>query len=246
MEKTLLTQDHDLIVQLSKAMILHSGEPFTTSRQIAKEYGVRHNDLVTQIEELKHFDELFNLRKIRRLKYTYRGREFDYFELDEEVFLLVVGRIRTKKAEAATMKFINAFRTLLMENVAMKATIAANLSNETHRLAREKGKIARVILTDAVEAFCAYAVEMRKSPYLKKNGKPRACPYFKHFTNLSYKVLGLKVPPCNIDRRTSFNIADIERLETLEQDIADIIMEALDTGDDYHDLYKQVKKEVAR
>ena len=84
MKNTLLTQDN-LIVKISKAMILHQGEPFATSKQIAKEYGVKHANLIRTIQGLSLFDELINTLKLRLLKYTYRGQERDYFELDEEV-----------------------------------------------------------------------------------------------------------------------------------------------------------------
>ena len=238
------TDSSELIVKISKAMILHSGEPFATSRQIAKEYGIKHSNLMRLIRDLKSFNELIKGLKIRPLIYQYRNQEFDYFEVDEEVFLLVVGRIRTKKAETSTMNFIKAFRMLLIENVAIKATIAANKANDKLKPIRERGKITRTTLTDAIKAFCAYAVEMRGKSYSKKNGEPKKCPYYVHFTNLSYKKLGLSKPPVDVDRRDVFFIDDIERLEALEQKIADSIINAIDTGDDYHELYKQVKMEV--
>ncbi len=243
MKQLMIFEDDKLIGKIAKHMVLHHGEPFATSRQIAKEYGVRHRDLTKQIRGLKLFDELIKERKIRPLIYTYRGQEFDYFELDEEVFILIVAKINTKRAEVATMNFIKAFRSILIESIASKAIADTNRSNTAWVEARQKGKATRHDLTDVIQVFCGYAEMQRGKPYptLKKGF---SCPYYKSITNLSYSALGLNKPKAGIDRRDVFTGRQIEKLDAIESGICETVLDLMEMGTEYHDIFKIVKKEI--
>ena len=61
------------IQSITKAMLFHYGEPFATSNQIAKYFGIPHNDLLKKIRAFDSFDELISLGKISQRKRINRG-----------------------------------------------------------------------------------------------------------------------------------------------------------------------------
>lgn len=232
------------IEKLAKHMILHDGEPFTNSRNISKEYGIRHVNLMRTIRDLKSFDELINSLKLRPLKYTYRGQERDYFELDEEVFILIVAKIKTKKAEQHTLDFIRAFKAVLMENVAIKATIAANQRNQQWLETRQDGKTLHRSFTDTIKAFCEYAENKRGRPYSidkNENFTGKACPYYIHFQRITYQKADIKFSKKVKPKRDMLSGADLERVTEVEADIAVTISHLMEQGLTYKEIFKIVK-----
>ena len=98
------------ITNIIKAMIFYSGEPFATSTQISKYFGMPHNDLLKKIRAFHSFDELISLGKISHRIRHIKGREYPYYELDADAFSFICLSITGKQAEAFKWSFIEAFK----------------------------------------------------------------------------------------------------------------------------------------
>ncbi len=89
MNQSLIKNDDITIENITKAMLFHSGEPFATSTQIAKYFGMNHRDLLRKIRMFHSFKELISLRKIAQRIRVIKGREYPYFELNSDAFVFI-------------------------------------------------------------------------------------------------------------------------------------------------------------
>jgi len=62
------------IESITKSMLFHSGEPYVTTNQIAKYFGVNHKDLLRKIRSFHSFDDLISRRKITPQKKSLEGK----------------------------------------------------------------------------------------------------------------------------------------------------------------------------
>ena len=143
MNQSLIKNDDITIENITKAMLFHSGEPFATSTQIAKYFGVDHKNLLQKIREFHSFDELISQPKIQPRNRTIRGREYPYFELDADAFVFTCMSITGKKAEALKWAFIAAYKKATVEALTARITAEANKNNELWNETRTQGKIGR-------------------------------------------------------------------------------------------------------
>ena len=239
MKNTPLTPDTLTIEQITKAMIFHSGEPFATSTQIAKYFGIRHDNLIQKIREFYSFDELVKSLKIKELKRTYRGQEYPYFELDADAFVFTCMSFTGEKAEAFKWVFIKAFKLMGVEALKAKITAEVNKANIEWSEARTQGKIAHRGFTDAIKEFCQYAEGQRGKPY--PTNKP--CPYFIHFQKLAYQKAGTNFNKGLLPKRDTLSGSELELVEVIESNIAVRVLELVDSGLHYKKIFKQVKAE---
>lgn len=94
----------------------------------------------------------------------------------------------------------------------------------------------------AVKEFCNDAQMQRE----KKKGKyPNGkCPYYIKLTNLVYKSLGLKKPKGAHNTRNIFNGATVERIESLEEVLLNLIIDFLSKEIKYHEAYKKIQEKI--
>jgi len=106
---------------------VENGKAFATSLDIAKVFNKRHADLIRKIRGLKFFDKYLANAKLRWLKYTDKqGKKRPYLELDRDMFIMVVAKINTAKAEDYTYDFIQAFNLLEAEYFKTQKTLTAD------------------------------------------------------------------------------------------------------------------------
>lgn len=244
MKNTLLTPNTLTIEQITKAMIFHSSEPFATSTQIAKYFGIRHDNLLQKIRAFDSYVELNKSLKIKELKRTYRGQEYPYLELDADAFAFTCLSITGKKAEAFKWVFIKAFKLMAVEALTAKIKAEVHKADQLWNEVRTHGKIVHRGYTDAIKEFCAYAEEQRGNPYsIDKNGNAtnKLCPYYIHFQKVAYQKADINFRKGILPKRNSLGDTELERLEVIESDIAKMVLELIDSGLHYKKIFQAVK-----
>jgi Rha family phage regulatory protein len=211
--------DDITIEKITKGMLFHSGEAFTTSTQIANMFGIRHDDLLRKIRSFNSFEMLTESRKIAELKRLYRGQEFPYFELDADAYAFTCLSITGKKAERFKWAFIEAFKKVTAEAISAKVAIQCNKRNDFWIEARHEGKNTRKALQEKIKEFCQYAEEQRGGAY------PKTCPYYKIITSAVYEFLGLEAPKASKSLRDIYSGDIVEAIENTEIQVIKILNE---------------------
>ncbi len=236
---TLIKQNNLTIERITKAMLFHSGEPFATSTQIAKNFGIRHDDLLRKIRLFHSFEELISLRKITERKRTVRGKEYPYFELDADAFAFICLSITGKKAESFKWVFIEAFKKATLEAITAKVSISANQANQNWLEARQHGKDTRELLTQKIKEFCQYAEAQRGKQY-------KQCPYFKHVTDAIYAFIGVEAPKGGQAPRNVYSGAVVEDIESAEFEAIKLLDEVMDVQGSRKGIKKLIVEHLRR
>jgi phage regulator Rha-like protein len=226
--------EQETMATLIKAMIFHSSEPYITSTQIAKYFGIRHDNLLTKIRDFDRFDELVSFLKIKERKRVVNGREYPYFELDADAYAFTCLSINGKKAEDFKWAILQALKSATIEAIRHKTMAETNRLNEDWSKNRLKSKDTRALFVDKVKEFCEYAQAQRGYKYDK-------CPYFIKLTSLVYKSLGLKPPRSHQPRRDIFTSQELEDIENLESRLIELIDDLMADEVEYHRAYKMIK-----
>lgn len=133
------------------------------------------------------------------------------------------------------------------EIIAAKATATANKKYELWNEQREQGKIAHRSYTDTIKAFCLSAEEQRGGSYaIDKDGNPnnKPCPYYIHFQRLVYQRAGVELSKGHLPKRDTLSGAELEEVESVESDIAELIEHLMIDRMDYKKIFKQIKNRL--
>lgn len=244
MKNTLLTPNTLTIEQITKAMVFHSGEPFATSTQIAKHFGMNHRDLLRKIRSFHSFEELIGSVKLRSRIRIIKGKDYPYFELDADAFVFTCMSFTGKKAEAFKWVFIKAFKLMAVEAITAKIKAETNKDNQLWQETRTQGKLAHRSYTDTIKEFCLYAEDQRGNSYsINKAGHPtnKPCPYYIHFQRVAYQKAGINFKKGLLPKRDTLSGAELERVESIEANIANTVSDLLDQGLHYKKIFKSIK-----
>ena len=228
------------IKNIVQAMVFHNNEPYATSTQIAKYFGIDHKNILQKIRSFHSYDELISRLKIQPRKRIIRGKEYPYFELDADAFTFTCLSITGKKAEKFKWLFIDAFKKATLEAITARVTAQANLANENFFKLRQNGKKEHRSYTDTIKILCEYAEEQRDGSY---GGK---CPYYKLFQSLVYKSIGIKVSKSHKPSKDSLSPETLEQIENVEKFLANKVLNYIDSGIPYRDIYSLCKKDLTR
>ena len=89
-----------------------SGEPMTTSRNVAEVFGKRHADILRAIENLE-CSVSFNQRNFALVKYLdVKGEQRKQYNITKDGFVFLAGRFTGKKAAAFQEAYINRFNEM--------------------------------------------------------------------------------------------------------------------------------------
>lgn len=227
------------IAKIAKAMLIHEGEPFSTSIQISKYFGISHKDLLKKIRDFGRFDDLISRRKISPSIYIKRGKEYPLFLLDADAFVFTCISINGAKAESFKWIFINAFKQVSAELLTFKVKAETNKANQDWMEKRSEIIEVRHALTDVIKEFCKHAQTQRGSQYPKQR-----CPYYFKFTNLVYNVLNISKPKGKQTVRDIYSGAMLEVIEYLEELLINLIRSHIEHDLDYHKAYSNIKEMI--
>ena len=204
-----------------------------SSETVAKELGVRHYDLMRSVKKAEKYQRSMN-DDHRSLEINFNPVFKDWEYKDS--------RGRTRKCKIMNADGVKALIKVIDTQEAYNyfAWIMSKFNDmREERHIRQITKRIRKALTDTISDFCQYAEETRGKNY--KEGK---CPYYKHFTDLVYKTLGITKPPKGSDRREILTAREVSDIEQMEAEISWMIQDLMEEGVDYHDIYKKIKADL--
>lgn len=213
---------------ITNSLIIHGGsnQICVDSRDIAKEFGRQHKNVLQTLDELLVEGTISRLESKPR-DYLNRGKVYRCFELNKAGFLKAMPFIGGRKSKEGQRLFVDEFlriETALERQAKERETLA-------YQVARLSGKDSRGILTDAIQAFVAYA---------KGLGSQNADFYFSNITNAVYKAM-LVIEPQATEVRELLTAIQLSTLSTFELIAAQVMTEGMEKQQPYKDIYKSVK-----
>jgi len=208
-----------------------NGEPITNSYIVSKEFNIDHFEILRKVRNLSmeisdvRFSEMFKIEKR-----MVRGRGFDQYIINRDGYMFIVMNISTKKANSKKLAFIDAF------NAMEKSLLTLDLNkgeNQWLRL-RVQSKAERLRHTDVIKEFVEYAT---------KQGSKSAKYYYKHYTNATYKVLGLiqhKKPKL----KDTLDFMELSQLMVAENLAKQSIRKHMKNGENYKNVFVLVKQDL--
>jgi Rha family phage regulatory protein len=217
-------------------VIIKNGEPVTNSLLIAEKFKKAHrrvmqtaDKVISDVKEVAALngatDDEYRITELRR---EINGREYKYYEMNRNMFSLLVMGFTGIDAMKWKIDFIRAFN--LMEKMLL------NQQQLEWKQQREQGKIARKGETDTIQKFVEYA---------KSQGSKGAKWYYKHFTKATYKALQL-VEHKNPKLRDTLDVLELSQLMIAEDIAMKSLEENMKTGEHYKVIFVNVKNDIEK
>ena len=214
------------------------GEAFADSALIARKFGMKHNKLISVVENV--FSDYPDLRgssntpKSIESYFTeernYRGQTYTAYMMNRAFFSLVAMRFTTKPAREWQRKFNAAFYQL--ENQLL--LIKSHQHDQQWLAQRSQTKLLRKAETEVIEQFVEYATFQ---------GSQNANNYYRLITTATYHSLGLiqfKQPHL----RNTLNSLQLSWLVTLESLVQASLRKYMSLNIHYKEIYKLVVNEI--
>ncbi|WP_026601038.1 Rha family transcriptional regulator [Methylomonas sp. 11b] len=209
-------------------LIIHGGsnQVSVDSREIANEFGRRHDNVLQTLDSLL-LDGTLSLLECKERTYQKLGRQYRCFELNEAGFLKAMPFIGGRKSREGQKRLVDEFlrvRRQLDRQAKERETLA-------YQVARLSGKDSRGILTDAIQQFADYA---------RGQGSQNADRYFSIITNAVYKALVI-IEPQATEIRALLTAVQLKTLELAELTAAQALTEGMESQQPYKDIYQAAK-----
>lgn len=196
------------------------------SRNIAKEFGRDHKNVLQTIDDLLADGTISRLES-KPSNYSKRGKNYRCFELNKAGFLKAMPFIGGKKSREGQKRLVDEF--LKLESKLERQ------SKERERLAcqvaRLSGKDSRAILTDEIKKFVSYA---------KKQESGSADRYYTCITQAAHSALVILEPQATQVRELLTTI-QLSRLATIELTAAQTLTDGMESGLPYKAIFQNVK-----
>jgi len=207
---------------------------FCDSSIVAKKFGFKHAHVVKVIDNLMcDISEIkgnLGLPLIVKEDRNYRGRDYEAYLMSREFFSLLCMRFKGKKALEWQMKFNAAFYE--MESALLK--LDENSHDNQWLKVRSQSKQMRLQQTDVIKEFVEYATNQ---------GSKSAKFYYKHYTNATYKALGLiqyKKPKL----KDTLDMMELSQLMVAENLAKQSIRKHMSNGEHYKTVFVLVKQDL--
>jgi Rha family phage regulatory protein len=215
----------------SHPLIVHGGKAAISidSRSIATEFGRRHDNVLQTLKQL--IDEnIISFLEFKECSYSKNGRVFPCYELTEKGFFIAMPFIGGRKSKEGQVRLVNEFfklRKQLEQQMAEKAKLS-------YQAVRCSGKDARMLLTDAIQAFVNYA---------RSSGSQNADRYYSIITNTIYRSF-LIIEPKTENVRELLTTVQLSTLQTAELIAAGALAQGMENNLYYKDICQQIKREL--
>jgi len=204
------------------------------SSMIAKKFGFKHNHVMKVIENLikdvasikGNFKCPLVVKEVRH----YRGRDYEAYMLSREFFSLLCMRFKGQKALEWQMKFNAAFYE--MESALLKQS--ENSQDDIWLKVRTQSKQLRLQQTDVIKEFVEYATNQ---------GSKSAKFYYKHYTNATYKALGL-IQHKRPKLKDTLDLMELSQLMVAENVAKLSIRKHMEAGEHYKSVFLLVKQDL--
>lgn len=196
------------------------------SRDIAKEFGRRHDNVLQTIKNLLE-DGTVSLLECKERNYKKSGRFYPCYVLVEAGFLKAMPFIGGRKSREGQKRLVDEFlrlRKQLERQSKERETLA-------YQVARLSGKDSRGIVTDVIQQFVKYA---------RSQGSQNADKYFANITNATQKS-AVSIEPQTNQVRELMTAVQLKTLELAELTVAQALTEGMDSQQPYKEIYQAVK-----
>ena len=212
----------------SLSLIIHGGnnQICVDSRDIAKEFGRQHKNVLQTLDDLLKDGTISRLESKPRI-YQKLGREYRRYELNKAGFLKAMPFIGGRKSREGQRRFVDAF-------LKMEAALdwqSKERASLAYQVARLSGKDSRGILTDVIKEFVVYAKEL---------GSSNADRYFSSITKLVQKPIDIPAPQVT-EARELMTAIQLSNLSTIELTAAQALSEGMEAKLPYKDIYQAMK-----
>ena len=216
---------------MNRIVTLIKGQPMTTSAIVSDKFDIAHRNILAKIENFTaeisavRFNEMF-----KEIPREVRGREFKMYNMTRDGYMFLVMNISTKRAHDQKLAFIDAFNE-------MEKLLIARIKNgeDTQWLEeRNQARLTRGGETDTIKEFVEYAV---------KQGAQSAKMYYKHYTNATYKALGM-IQHGKPAVRDTLNLMQLNQLVIAEVLAKNAIEKYMKAGEHYRTIYTLVKQDL--
>ncbi len=204
---------------MNELVFTRRNEAVTDSLTVAEYFQKRHDRVLRAIENLLEGLPKNGVSYFIKSSYTdASGKGNLMYLMNRDGFSLLAMGFTGKKALQWKLKYIEAFNQ--MEKALLER------QSEQWLETRKTGMLARKSETDGIKKLVELA---------KEQGSTHSDMLYMTYTRLVNKLVGVK-------SRNSANIRQLKDLETLERIILNTIEEKLQTGADYHEIYKECKR----
>jgi len=184
---------------------------------------------------LQTIDALIEEGTISRLEfkpsnYIKRGKKYRCIQLNEAGFLKAMPFIGGKKSKEGQKRLIDEFLSL-RNRLDRQSRERESIAFQTMRLS---GKDARKLLADEIQKFVDYA---------KSSGSKHAERYYSNITRAIYNSF-LIIEPRAEKVRELLTAIQLSTLQTAELIAADVLVQGMENGLNYKDIYQHIKKEL--
>ena len=196
-------------------VFLENDTPLTTSRIVAEQFGKKHKDVLESIREILAAENSAT-KFFHESTFNNRGKAYPQFLMTKDGFALLAMGFTGKKALQFKLKFIDAFKR--MEDTLRE--LAANPIIDQRWLETRIGtKISHKPFTDAVALLISH---------VRRNGDTRPDGFFYgHITKILQNACGIRR-----GQRDNAPVANLNKLDQVQQMIANLILQILATRPD--------------
>jgi hypothetical protein len=213
---------------LAKPLFIHGrkNQIFIDSRRLAVEFGRPHKSVLRTIDALIA-DQTISRHEFVPREYMVRGKKYRYIDLNEKGFLIAMPFIGGSKSKAGQKRLVEELYRVHAE----MNRLMQDKTKLTYQVAKSLGKDSRMILTDVIKDFIAYA---------KQNGSQNADRYYGLITESAYEALFLLDSKFDHVRELLSQV-QLSLLSTVELMQADVLATGIEDGKYYKDIYKEMK-----
>lgn len=220
---------------MTDLVLLKKENILTESRLVAEKFNKAHAKVVKKIDELKrdvesYKDATFGTLIFNKISTEYRGQAYEYYEMNQEAFSLLVMGFTGKSALEWKIKFNAEFyrmrNALILEQTHNKDSLWLALRGE--------GKTIRRWETDVIKEFVDYATAQ---------GSKNAKWYYKIFTTTTYQCLELleNKKPKTRELLDKMQLLELLRAESMARQS---ILRYMKAEEPYQEIFPMVKKDL--
>lgn len=206
---------------MDKLITIRKEQAVTTSLQVAKSFGKRHDRVLRAIEKListapKNGESAF-------IKSAYKdasGKSNTMYFMNRDGFAILVMGFTGKQAIEWKWKYIEAFNS--MERLLVEKQTSAWIES------RKQGKITRRNETDVIKELVEYA---------KSQGSTHSDMLYMTYTRLVNRTIGVK-------NRDNATILQINNLTLAEHIVLNTIRNGMAAGKTYKEIYQDSKTQL--
>ena len=208
---------------MNDLVFIKKNDAFTDSMVIAEATGNQHNSVMRLIKKQKKQLEKFGAIEFMDLKSKNPngGRPVRICQLNElQATLLITFLDNTDK--------VVEFKTELVRQFYEMRKLLAERQTEVWIEMRKQGKLIRREETDVIQQLVEYA---------KSQGSEHSSMLYMTYTKLANRIVG-------VSNRDSATHAQLNDLSTMERLIAKVVLDGMDAGTHYKQIYKNCKERL--